>query len=160
MKDLISYDLMTKKILIVLVVAATVVGLFAFGQNDAEAEKKRQFLWAELTSPAEDKPFGGEEVVGDYYIRIRGGEQVRVFANLDDPPSGTVLEGWLVDVDSDYKLSVGKANDRNVLVFGQRMVNPSIYDVLVITAEPIGDTDPAPTLPPVGGAPIGEVFGQ
>lgn len=150
-------------------IAAMVFGLIAVIQNQAEAQSMekdsmmkmmdRQFLWGELTSPADDKPFGGEEVVGDYYVRVRNGEQVRVFANLDAAPSGTVLEGWLVDVESDYKLSTGKANDRNILIFGQRMVNPSIYDVLVITAEPIGDTDPAPTLPPVGGAPIGEVFG-
>jgi len=153
---------MMKKTLLGIGIAAMVFGLIAALQNQAEAEsimKDRLFLWAELTSPADGKPFGGEEVVGDYYIRVRNGEQVRVFANLDSPPAGTVLEGWLVDVESDYKLSTGKANDRNILIFGQRMVNPSIYDVFVITAEPIDDTDPAPTLPPIGGAPIGELFG-
>ncbi|MGB0855924.1 MAG: DM13 domain-containing protein [Nitrosopumilus sp.] len=120
------------------------------------------FLKGELTSPAgndpNDDPFGGEEIVGDYYVRIRDGEQVRVFANLNPAPEGTVLEGWLVDFESGYTLSTGKANDKDVMIFTQRMVNPSIYDALVITAEPIRDDDPAPAALHIGGTPIGELF--
>ena len=120
------------------------------------------FLKGELTSPIgddpSDDPFGGDKIVGDYYVRIRDGEQVRVFANLNPAPEGTVLEGWLVDFESGYTLSTGKANDKDVMIFTQLMVNPSIYDALVITAEPIRDTDPAPAVLHIGGAPIGELF--
>ena len=120
------------------------------------------FLRGELTSPIgdapTDDPFGGDDIVGDYYIRIRDGEQVRIIANLNPAPGGTVLEGWLVDFESGYALSTGKANDQNKMVFTQRMVNPSIYDAIVITAEPINDVDPNPAALHIGGAPIGELF--
>ena len=120
------------------------------------------FLRGELTSPIgdapTDDPFGGEEIVGDYYIRIKDGEQVRIMANLNPAPGGTVLEGWLVDFESGYALSTGKANDQNKIIFTQRMVNPTLYDAVVITAEPIGDIDPNPASLHIGGAPIGELF--
>jgi len=112
---------MNKKILIGLVIPAMVIGLFTIGQDQAEAEKDKKFLWGELTSPADDKPFGGEEIVGDYYVRVRNGDQVRIFANLDNPPAGMVLEGWLVDTDTGYSLSTGKANDNNVLIFSESL---------------------------------------
>lgn len=70
-----------------------------------------------------------------------------------------VLEGWLVDMDSDYKLSLGKADSHGKITFSQPMVNPWIYDVLVITEEPIDDSDPTPNTP-VGGIPLDEPFGQ
>ena len=44
------------------------------------------------------------------------------------------------------------------LMFSQSMVNPWIYDVLVITEEPIGDSDPAPNVP-VGGVLLETPFG-
>ena len=118
------------------------------------------FQGGDITSPAGEAPFGGD-VVGDYFIRINEND-IRILAEINDPPSsGMVYEGWLVDPDSGYKLSTGQFNDQtNILFFAQEIVNPSIYNVLVITAEPIGDTDPSPTLPPVGGVPLGAPFGQ
>jgi len=62
-------------------------------------------------------------------------------------------------VDSGYKLSTGQLSERYVLVIHQRMVNPSIYDLLVITEEPMNDTDPSPNIP-IGGAQLAEPFGQ
>ena len=119
-------------------------------------------LRGELTSPIgdapTDDPFGGEEIVGDYYIRIRDGEQVRIITNLNPAPVGTVLEGWLVDFESGYALSTGKANDQNKIIFTQRMVNPTIYDAIVITAEPINDIDPTPAPLHIGGTLIVELF--
>ena len=70
-----------------------------------------------------------------------------------------VLEGWLVDMDSGYKLSLGKANHNGKLLFSQTMVNPWIYDAIVITEESIGDTNPAPNVP-VGGISLETPFGQ
>ncbi|MEW6587964.1 MAG: hypothetical protein AB1299_02215 [Thermoproteota archaeon] len=64
-----------------------------------------------------------------------------------------MLEGWLVDEDTNYKLSLGKLDERGNLSFTQKMVNPSIYDFLVMTEEPINDIDPNPSTP-IGGAKI------
>ena len=66
-----------------------------------------------------------------------------------------VLEGWLVDVDSDYKLSIGQFNTgNNRLHLNQDMVNFGIYDILVITEESLNDENPAPNKP-VGGVLLG-----
>ncbi|QMU54782.1 MAG: hypothetical protein GKS07_07780 [Nitrosopumilus sp.] len=119
----------------------------------------RIFIKGKLTAPADDKPFGGN-IVGDYNVRVRDGEQLRVFATFENTkPDSTVLEGWLVDMDSDYKLSLGKTNAQGKLIFTERMVNPWIYDVLVITEEPIGDFDPTPNKP-AGGILLEGPFGQ
>ncbi len=112
-----------------------------------------------LTSPSEDKPFGGE-TVGNYLLRVN---ENNVKVNVDffsSPSEGTVFEGWLVDVDTGYKLSLGQFNTQNnSLSFDQDFVNPWIYNVLVITEESKGDTDPAPHTP-VGGVPLSHPFGQ
>jgi len=117
------------------------------------------FLGGDLTSPNDDKPFGGESV-GDYFIRINE-NSIRILVEFDNPASdGTVYEGWLVDVNSGYKLSLGQLSEYgNMLFFAQDIVNPWIYDVLVISEEPLGDTDPSPDTP-VGGVPLSKPFGQ
>lgn len=116
------------------------------------------FLRGDLTAPAGDAPFGGENV-GKYLLKANGND-IRIFTAFDSSPSdGMVYEGWLVDMATGYKLSLGQFDDRNHLHFSQTIVNPWIYDVLVITAEPIEDTDPAPHMP-VGGNLLQEPFGQ
>ncbi len=129
----------------------------------------------DLTAPAGDKPFGGD-AIGNYILRTKDGNMVRVIAKVDKAmmesmmmkndtmmkdkmmEKGKVLEGWLVDMQSGYKLSLGELN-KNTLVFTQRMVNPWIYDSIVITEEPMDDTDPGPNMP-IGGAQLGEPFGK
>jgi len=111
-----------------------------------------------LTAPADDAPFGGE-IVGNYSINVENNDTVEISTVIKNSSSGMILEGWLVDMDSGYKLSLGKANSHGKLMFSQPMVNPWIYDVLVITEEPIGDTNPAPNVP-VGGVLLKEPFGQ
>ncbi len=117
------------------------------------------FVRGDLTSPADDKPFGGD-VVGEYFIRVNGND-IKINTEFDAAPSeGTVYEGWLVDVDTGYKLSLGQFNEQsNELFFSQEIVNPWIYNVLVISEEPMGDTDPSPDTP-VGGVPLKAPFGQ
>ena len=127
-------------------------------EKKAMMEKNRIFIRGELTAPADDAPFGGE-ITGDYYVRVRNNEQVRVFASPEIIPNNVSLEGWLVDMDTGYKLSIGKINEKGNLIFGQRMINPWIYDVLVITEEPHDDTDPSPNKP-VGGVLLEKPFGQ
>ena len=115
------------------------------------------FLRGDLTAPAGEAPFGGE-AVGDYLVRVND-QKISVLTNFDAKPSeGMVLEGWLVDMATGYKLSLGQADKTNHLFFSQTIVNPWIYDVLVITEEPIGDTDPSPHKP-VGGILLEEPFG-
>ena len=110
-----------------------------------------------LTAPAGDAPFGGN-IVGTYSIKVTNSDQVNVSTTIKSTSSGMVQEGWLVDMDSGYKLSLGKADSHGKLMFSQSMVNPWIYDVLVITEEPIGDSDPAPNVP-VGGVLLETPFG-
>jgi len=135
----------------------------------------------DLTAPKGDKPFGGD-VVGNYIVKAKG-HKIRIIAKVDKEMmekmmggkmmenekmenktmggkmmEGKVLEGWLVDVQSGYKLSLGEL-EGNTLVFTQKMVNPWIYDLLVITEEPENDTDPSPNMP-IGGTQLAEPLGQ
>ena len=120
--------------------------------KDKTMMKKPIYMRGDLASPKDGKPFGGD-VVGDYFVRITE-DKVRIMATVDNSPTqGKVFEGWLVDMDTGYKLSLGKFDDRDTLFFTERMVNPSIYDLLVITEEPENDTDPNPANP-IGGAQV------
>ena len=115
------------------------------------------FLRGDLTSPEGETPFGGH-AVGQYLVRANG-EKISVLTDFSTAPSkGMVHEGWLVDMATGYKLSLGQADATNHLFFSQTIVNPWIYDVLVITEEPIGDTDPSPNKP-VGGSLLERPFG-
>ena len=111
----------------------------------------------DLTAPAGDAPFGGK-TVGTYSISVDRGDYVNVTTHTKNTSSGMVLEGWLVDMDSGYKLSLGKSQSNGKLSFSQQMVNPWIYDAIVITEEPIGDSNPAPNVP-AGGVLLETPFG-
>lgn len=122
----------------------------------------------ELTAPSGADPFGGD-AVGAYRISVRG-SQVSISAWVElEPPAGYVFEGWLVDMQTGYKLSLGGLTGhgdddddhegRMVLSFHQRMVNVYTYGVLVITAEPTRDLNPNPAMP-VAGALLPAPFGQ
>ena len=116
------------------------------------------FLRGDLTAPSGDAPFGGEDV-GKYLVKVNESD-IRALLVFDSNPSeGMVYEGWLVDMATGYKLSLGEFDDRNHLYFSQTIVNPWIYDVLVVTEEPMGDTDPSPHTP-VGGVLLEAPFGQ
>lgn len=122
--------------------------------GDSERAKVR----GDLTAPSDGNPFGGDDI-GTYSVTTLGQKTI-VRAHVETEPSdGTVLEGWLVDMETGYKLSLGQFNDRGSLAFGQKMVNPHTYNVLVVTEEPEGDIDPNPAIP-VGGAELPSPFGQ
>jgi len=111
----------------------------------------------DLTAPAGGNPFGSD-TVGSYRIVVHG-TRVVIRADVDlSPPAGYVLEGWLVDMQTGYKLSLGELRHGH-LRFEQHMVNPWTYGILVITAEPAGDLDPNPAMP-VAGALLPAPFGQ
>ena len=115
-----------------------------------------------LTAPEGDKPFGGDHVVGHYFIRAND-HQVNIEAEFESTSSPNfVLEGWLVDVDTGFKLSTGLFTDEtnaNRLNITQEIANPWIYDVFVVSEEPVVDDDPNPHTP-VGGAALSKPFGQ
>ncbi len=111
----------------------------------------------DLTAPSGDAPFGGK-TVGTFSILVDGSDHVNVTTDIKNVSSGMVLEGWLVDMDTGYKLSLGKSHDNGKLSFSQQMVNPWIYDAIVMTEEPIGDSNPAPNVP-VGGVLLETPFG-
>lgn len=64
---------------------------------------------------------------------------------LDKTPSAnTIYEGWLVDNDSNYKLSLGAfSGDR--LYFRQHLVQFAPYDAIAVSAEPTAEGNPMPT---------------
>ena len=110
-----------------------------------------------LTAPSGDAPFGGK-TVGTFSISVDGSDHVTVITHIKSTSLGMVQEGWLVDIGSGYKLSLGKSHDDGKLSFSQQMVNPWIYDVIVITKEPVGNSNPAPNVP-VGGILLEIPFG-
>ena len=120
--------------------------------------EKDAHMKGDLTAPSGDTPFGGKSV-GTYSITVEGDDHVKVVTNINSVSSEMVLEGWLVDMDTGYKLSTGKSDHNGKLLFSQSMVNPWIYDAIVITEEPINDSNPAPNVP-VGGVLLETPFGQ
>lgn len=128
----------------------------AFVYATAQAEEIK--IQGTLTAPSGGNPFGGAPV-GSYTVKVKDGHEVKITADFDSAPgSGFVLEGWLVDVTTGYKLSLGQL-DETELKFKQMLVNPFTYNVLVITVEPYNDTDPNPSVP-AGGDLLASPFGQ
>jgi hypothetical protein len=148
-------------IMLLAVVVAAAVGVAAIfsAMGAAEATATEGLTSGTLTAPSNGNPFGGNQV-GTFSV-LSDGSQTSIFAHVDLVASeGSVLEGWLVDEGTGYKLSLGQLNDNNgSLSFHQVLVNAYTYNVLVITEEPDNDTDPNPATP-VGGAPLPSPFGQ
>ena len=136
--------------------------------NDAQAKTFAPLvlLQDDLTAPSGDKPFGGDAVgsytVGIYDAGIRGG-QTTISVEFDRKATpGTVYEGWLVDADTEEKTSIGRFHEntqRQVQFYTVTVSSTFNNDLLVITEEPIIDTDPAPGRP-VGGAVLEKPYGQ
>ena len=93
-------------------------------------------------------------------IRVESGpfsNQVQMKVNVMglEVPEGYVFEGWLVDVETGYKLSLGSfvtQQGAGTLMFQQNMVNFDLYDTLVITQEPAWDADPNPFMGVLAGS--------
>jgi hypothetical protein len=144
-------------IILAAVVAAGGAAIFS-AMGAAEATAAEGLTSGTLTAPSNGNPFGGDQV-GTFTV-LSDGSQTSIFAHVDLVASeGLVLEGWLVDEETDYKLSLGQLNDNSSLIFHQDLVNAYTYNVLVITEEPDNDTDPNPATP-VGGASLPNPFGQ
>ncbi len=132
----------------------------ALVSNDAEARFSvpQATLQGDLTAAQGDKPFGGE-AVGNFYVHVQDTHTV-IYVDFDSKPTpGTVYEGWLVDVDSGEKTSFGKFQENRNRNFITTVDNQFNNDLIVITEEPVSDSDPAPATP-VSGAVLGTPFGQ
>ena len=130
----------------------------------------RTVIQGELTTPNDNKPFGGKNI-GDFTVSIYDdrksnsifNDKTRISVTVEDIPSpGTVYEGWLVDVDSGKKSSFGifeSNTQRHASSIHKTVENNFEYDLIVITEEPQNDTNPAPDTP-IAGAVLGEDFKQ
>lgn len=93
---------------------------------------KSSHMKDDLTAFVGDAPFGCK-TVGTYFMAVQANDQVKVVTNIKSVSSGMVLEGWLVDVDSDYKLRIGKANHNGKLFSSQPMANPVFMVPILLT---------------------------
>jgi hypothetical protein len=99
-----------------------------------------QQMSGDITAPAGDNPFGGQKM--GTIIVDSSGRRTNVSADINAAPNeGTVLEGWLVDEGSGYKLSLGQFRN-GTLDSSQYMVNPYTYNNFEVTEEPGEDPDP------------------
>ena len=118
-------------------------------------------VFADTSSNFDLAEEGGSGASGEVTMNTRtvgdGRENVkiRIWMKDLDPMPGYVYEGWLVDEDTDYKLSLGAFTTRSTgkgwYIFEQKMVNIDLYDKVVITKEMIGDTNPNPDTPVLAG---------
>lgn len=138
-------------------VLATAIIVAAFSQQaTANEDKDKTRITGDLTAPSGDNPIGGDKI-GTFKIKTDG-HKTKISADVEvEAADGMVLEGWLVDKETGYKLSLGQLRGDS-LHLRQNIVNPFTYNMLVITEEPAGDTDPNPAAP-VGGAVLPNPFG-
>lgn len=120
-------------------------------------EEERVFLLLQV-----DGDDGTEEVWGIAVIEVEhfpAFDRVEIrIATRNVPADGTVFEGWLVDRDTEFKLSLGtfvghESHDERALLleFEANFVRFTFagdpYDLLVVTLEPMHDVDPRPAEP-------------
>ncbi len=100
----------------------------------------------------------GSDAAGSAHIKEmesmeNGLQKIKISINIKNLPvsEGKVFEGWLVDTDTGYKLSIGGfstgADGKAVFYLKQQLVNFGLYDLIVVTEEPEGDTNPNPDTP-------------
>ena len=94
----------------------------------------------DITACAGENPFGGEKM--GTIIVDSSGRRTNVSVDINAMPNeGNVLEGWLVDEGSGYKLSLGQFRN-GTLDSSQYMVNPYTYNNFEVSEEPAEDTYP------------------
>ena len=123
--------------------------------NEANAQGATTLQSGDLTA------VGGEKI-GSYAI-TPSGQRVEVHLHLDKAPTaGNVWAAWLLDNQTNSALSMGQVEtdiQPPSLTFTQFMVNPNIYDHIIVTEEPQNDPDPTATQP-IGGAALEPPFGS
>lgn len=146
-------------ILIVLAIAATIFGTTTSQllPQEAKAQGKPTLMQGQLTAASNGKPFGGQ-TIGSYSV-TPSGQKVGIAIRLDkSPAAGNVFEAWLVDTKANYSLSLGQVGTDGTLTFSQTMVNPYVYNQIIITQEPLNNPNPKPSQP-IGGSALQTPFG-
>lgn len=123
-----------------------------------------------LTAPSFPSVHGdvGGEQVGTYAI-IHSGNNIVATVTMDVPPStrGNVYEAWLFDDASGYYHSLGMLSPtafgpipQGRLSITTDMVNPYLYDKIVVTEESQNNLAPSPSTIIAGGTDIPDPFGR
>lgn len=131
-----------RKLLVCFIAA---VSLFVLAITLAGASENANVQFASVGSSSAS----GEVNIEESNSRF-GPHRVKLMIEVEnvDLPAGRILEGWLVDSDSGYNLSLGafpvNSNGYSDLLFEQSMVHFYLYDKIVVTSEKIDDTNPVP----------------
>ena len=141
--------------LVLAFVIATLISSTIAGFQHANAQTSTM----DINKAKDPGPGFGTEKIGTMSIDAKN-KTLDISINMTAvPKSDKVFEAWLVDAGgSDYKLSLG-AIDGGSLKTSEHMVNPYTYSQLIITEEPIDDTDPN-AAGTYGGAELQSPFGQ
>lgn len=126
--------------------------------QDVNAQGAQNLIQGAITSATGNNTFGGEEI-GSYAV-IHDDNKIQVSVGVDVQPTvaDNVLEAWLVDARTGYYHSLGMLDSEGKLSLIQSMVNPYVYDQIVITEEPSDNLAPSPA-ETIGGADIPGPFG-
>jgi hypothetical protein len=110
---------------------------------------------------SENETLGTFSINASEVVAGAGGYLTTVNATVDvQPEAGNVFEGWLVDSSGAiYALSLGTFRDGE-LHFSQYMTNPFVYDEFIMTQEPLRDSNPDITPPPLGSISLRDPFGE
>jgi hypothetical protein len=146
---------MNGNLLTMFMIGVLVLGVSGFAIADEDDEVRADISKIDL-----DDVSGGDATA---FARIKVKDmgdlhkvKIKLKAKNLDQMDNYVFEGWLVDEDTGYKLSLGAFNTHKhknaKFSFEQKLVNFEIYDLLVITQEPIDDTIPTPDTPILVGA--------
>ena len=127
----------------------TMIGLYHIGDADAyeqsgilEKTKDVFFYRGDITEAHNEESFGGD-IVGKYFVMVNT-DEVKVIAEFES--SQKALAAWLVDMETDKKISIGHFDEKGKL-YHQEILTPWIYDVIIIT-----EVNDANQHIPVGGA--------
>jgi hypothetical protein len=145
-----KHRILILSVLTSLAVAATISATTQLLLQEANAQGKPTLMQGQLTAASNGKPFGGQ-TIGSYSV-TPSGQKLDITIRLDkSPASGNVFEAWLVDTKANYSLSLGQIGADGTLSFSQTMVNPYVYNQIIITQEPANSSNPKPSQP-IGGS--------
>jgi hypothetical protein len=151
-----KHRILILSVLTSLAVAATISATTQLLLQEANAQGKSTLMQGQLTAASNGKPFGGQ-TIGSYSV-TPSGQKLDITIHLDkSPATGNVFEAWLVDTKANYSLSLGQVGAA-YLSFSQTMVNPYVYNQIMITQEPANSSNPKPSQP-IGGSALQAPFG-
>src|SRR3989344_1806505 len=120
--------------------------MFLFASFAGAVSLQNQFM----ILPTGTEPVSGQGTVRTYMLEGLSYMELNLYIEGMTKKPGVLYEVWLVDEQSQYKLSIGTFipttfGGKIYFPFKQAMVNPTVYDKIVITEEPMNDVNPAPS---------------